>query len=136
MLTFDQICNLISEHFELDSDSPNYSVKFIFEDEFEYNYALIEWHIIDRKTKKDFGPTFAIISNVGNIIECPCDIFTSDYSYRKEVVKQLENLRTSVEAEEREWNENQAMWDEELNRDANRQFNDMMNEFDAWGNID
>lgn len=136
MLTFDQICDLITEHFELDCNSPDYIIKFIYEDEFDYNYALIEWHIIDRQTKKDFGPTFAIISHLGDIIECPCDIFTSDSKYRKEVTEHLEELRASVEAEEREWAENQAKWDEEIIRDANRQFNDMMGEFDAWGNID
>lgn len=54
-------------------------------------------------------------------------------------------IEGEIERKKKEWQEEekerteaewQARMDEEDIKDANRQFNDMMDEHDAWGNID
>ena len=136
MLTIDEICAIICEHFELDCNSEDYSIEFIIEDTDDYGYAIIEWHIIDKRTNQDSGPTFAIISSFGKIFECHQEFGKSEKEYREAVEEYIGELRAEAEAKEEYEAEQCALWDEYEIYEINRQFNDMMTDFDAWGNID
>lgn len=136
MLSFEEICDCICEHFELDCNSKDYSIEFMLQDTYEYGYAIIEWHIIDRRTKQDFGPTLAIISSFGEIFECHQEFGQSVKEYREAVDDYIAELRDEVSSKEEYEAEQQALWDEYEIREVNRQFNDLMSDHDAWGNLD
>ena len=136
MMTFEELCEIVCENCDLDCNNENYTVKFIYADEFSYGYALIEYHIINRSSNRDFGPTFVIISDSREVIKCPCEWGKSDSVYRNEAYDILEELRDDKIAKENYWAEIQQQMHDDYVRECNKEFNNMMNDFDAWGNID